>query len=115
MEESAIDRALLDRSLNDGRAFLRLLQARGIRWVCLTAAALLLPARRPAGALPAGRRLRAARGSLRGVARQIAVTARLKAEFPEMVFVGSAYTYLQEWLPNVGHIRSATAWRTSSV
>jgi NADPH2 dehydrogenase len=38
---------------------------------------------------------------LRGVARQIRVTAQLKSEFPDMVFVGSAYTYLQEWLPNV--------------
>jgi NADPH2 dehydrogenase len=38
---------------------------------------------------------------LRGVARQIAATARLKAEFPDLVFVGSAYSYLQEWLPNV--------------
>jgi NADPH2 dehydrogenase len=35
------------------------------------------------------------------VARQIYVTATLKAEFPDMVFVGSAYSYLQEWLPHV--------------
>jgi 2,4-dienoyl-CoA reductase-like NADH-dependent reductase (Old Yellow Enzyme family) len=39
---------------------------------------------------------------LRGVARQIEAAARLKAEFPRLVFVGSAYSYLQEWLPNVG-------------
>src|SRR6185312_15965480 len=38
---------------------------------------------------------------LLGVARQIDATARLKAEFPGMVFVGSAYSYLQEWLPHV--------------
>jgi hypothetical protein len=38
---------------------------------------------------------------LRGVARQIDVTARLKRAFPGMVFVGSAYSYLQEWLPHV--------------
>ncbi len=36
---------------------------------------------------------------LRGVARQIDATARLKADFPELAFVGSAYSYLQEWLP----------------
>jgi 2,4-dienoyl-CoA reductase-like NADH-dependent reductase (Old Yellow Enzyme family) len=35
------------------------------------------------------------------VARQIDATARLKAEFPDLVLVGSAYSYLQEWLPNV--------------
>ena len=39
---------------------------------------------------------------LRGVARQIDATARLKREFPNLIFVGSAYSYLQEWLPNVG-------------
>ena len=36
-----------------------------------------------------------------GVARQVAVTAELKARFPELAIVGSAYTYLQDWLPNV--------------
>ncbi|MGC9347737.1 MAG: NADH:flavin oxidoreductase [Anaerolineae bacterium] len=36
-----------------------------------------------------------------GVARQIAVAAELKAHRPELAYVGSAYSYLQEWLPNV--------------
>jgi hypothetical protein len=35
------------------------------------------------------------------VARQIAVTASLKRHRPDLTFVGSAYSYLQEWLPNV--------------
>ena len=39
---------------------------------------------------------------LMGVARQIAVTAALKQDFPILRIVGSAYSYLQEWLPNVG-------------
>jgi 2,4-dienoyl-CoA reductase-like NADH-dependent reductase (Old Yellow Enzyme family) len=39
---------------------------------------------------------------LTGVARQIQVTAQLKAYKPDLVFVGSGYSYLQEWLPNVG-------------
>jgi hypothetical protein len=38
---------------------------------------------------------------LRGVARQIDVTARLKQAFPRLAIVGSAYSYLQEWLPHV--------------
>lgn len=38
---------------------------------------------------------------LAGVARQIAVTAELKTHRPELLVVGSAYSYLQEWLPNV--------------
>jgi NADPH2 dehydrogenase len=36
-----------------------------------------------------------------GVARQIEVTGTLKRRFPGLVVVGSAYSYLQEWLPDV--------------
>ena len=36
-----------------------------------------------------------------GVARLINATAELKAAFPKMTFVGTGYSYLQEWLPNV--------------
>ena len=36
-----------------------------------------------------------------GVARQIAITRRLKERHPNLIFVGSGYSYLQEWLPNV--------------
>ena len=43
-----------------------------------------------------------------GVARQIEATARLKAAFPDMIFVGSAYSYLQEFLPNVA--QAAVRW-----
>jgi len=39
---------------------------------------------------------------LAGVARQIKVTGEIKKAFPNMTVVGSAYSYLQEWLPNVG-------------
>ncbi len=39
---------------------------------------------------------------LTGVARQIKVTAQLKAHRPDLAFVGSGYSYLQEWLPHVG-------------
>ena len=37
-----------------------------------------------------------------GVARQIKAVAEVKKHFPEVAFIGSGYTYLQEWLPNVG-------------
>jgi 2,4-dienoyl-CoA reductase-like NADH-dependent reductase (Old Yellow Enzyme family) len=36
-----------------------------------------------------------------GVARHVQITAALKAAVPELVCVGSAYSYLQQWLPNV--------------
>ncbi|PWU10726.1 MAG: NADH:flavin oxidoreductase [Verrucomicrobia bacterium] len=36
-----------------------------------------------------------------GVARQINVVKQLKAKFPQLIIVGSAYSYLQEYLPHV--------------
>ena len=48
---------------------------------------------------------------LLGVWRQIKVTACLKSRFPRLTIVGSAYTYLQEWLPNVAQ----AAVRTGAV
>src|SRR5207245_7519889 len=36
-----------------------------------------------------------------GVARHILVTAALKERFPDLLLVGSGYSYLQEWLPHV--------------
>lgn len=46
-----------------------------------------------------------------GAARQIAATAELKAQFPDLAIVGTAYSYLQEWLPNVAQsvVRSGGA------
>jgi NADPH2 dehydrogenase len=38
-----------------------------------------------------------------GVGRQIDATAQIKKAFPNMAIIGSAYSYLQEWLPNVAH------------
>jgi 2,4-dienoyl-CoA reductase-like NADH-dependent reductase (Old Yellow Enzyme family) len=37
-----------------------------------------------------------------GVARQVAATAELAAAHPSIAMVGAGYSYLQEWLPNVG-------------
>jgi 2,4-dienoyl-CoA reductase-like NADH-dependent reductase (Old Yellow Enzyme family) len=36
-----------------------------------------------------------------GVARQIVATAELAETHPDMTIIGSGYSYLQEWLPNV--------------
>ena len=71
-------------------------------WVCLTAGSpyynphIQRPALFPPsdGYLPP-------EDPLVGVARQIQATAALKARHPELAIVGSAYSYLQEWLPNV--------------
>src|SRR5262249_26013254 len=96
-----LNRASAD-PLDDSRAALRLIRAHGIRWICLTAGSpyycphVVRPALFPPidGYEPP-------EDPLHGVARQIRATATLKAEFPDLVFVGSAYTYLQHWLPHV--------------
>ena len=105
----------LEADLAEPFAFLQLLESLGIRLVCLTAASpyynphLQRPAMTPPsdGYLPP-------EDPLVGVARQIEAAAQAKARFPNLVFVGSAYTYLQEWLPNVASAQAA-AGRVDSV
>jgi NADPH2 dehydrogenase len=89
-------------ALDDARALLRMLRERQVPWICVTAGSPYYNphVQRPALFPPSDGYL-PPEDPLRGVARQIAATARLKAEFPDLVFVGSAYSYLQEWLPNV--------------
>jgi NADPH2 dehydrogenase len=92
----------LDGALADARALLSLFEKMGVRWVCVTAGSpyynphMQRPALFPPsdGYLPP-------EDPLVGVARQIAATAILKKDFPSLAIVGSAYSYLQEWLPNV--------------
>jgi len=45
-----------------------------------------------------------------GVARQLHVTRRLKLQFPSLVFVGSGYSYLQEFLPHVAQAAIRDGW-----
>lgn len=45
-----------------------------------------------------------------GVARQMEVTRCLKQRFPNLTFVGSAYSYLQDFLPNVAQAAVRTGW-----
>jgi 2,4-dienoyl-CoA reductase-like NADH-dependent reductase (Old Yellow Enzyme family) len=97
------DDAHLDAALADAKELLGILEGIGIRWICITAGSpyynphMQRPALFPPsdGYLPP-------EDPLRGVARQIAGTAKLKQAFPNLAIVGSAYSYLQEWLPNVG-------------
>lgn len=93
----------MDHALGDGRTLLRHLERLGVKWICTTAGSPYYNPhiQRPAFFPPLDG-YAPPEDPLRGVARQIDATARLKAEFPNLVFVGSAYSYLQEWLPNVG-------------
>jgi 2,4-dienoyl-CoA reductase-like NADH-dependent reductase (Old Yellow Enzyme family) len=45
-----------------------------------------------------------------GVARQMEVTRLLKQRFPDLVFVGTGYTYLQEFLPLVAQAAIREGW-----
>ena len=82
--------------------FLDLLTELGIPLVCITAGSpyynphIQRPAMFPPsdGYLPP-------EDPLVGVARQIGAVAALKSMRPDLIVVGSGYSYLQEWLPNV--------------
>jgi len=90
--------------LHETKKFLRLLEELNIELVCITAGSpyynphVTRPALFPPsdGYLPP-------EDPLLGVARHLEVTALLKREFPKLAIVGSGYSYLQEWLPHVGH------------
>ena len=89
--------------LEPARAFLRELEALGVRWVSVSAGSpyynphIQRPALFPPsdGYLPP-------EDPLVGCARQIAAVGALKRDFPNLRLVGTGYSYLQEWLPHVG-------------
>ena len=89
-------------ALDDARALLTLMSEMRIRWICTTAGSpYYCPHLQRPAAFPPSDGYEPPEDPLRGVARQIEATAILKSEFPDLVFVGSGYTYLQEWLPHV--------------
>jgi 2,4-dienoyl-CoA reductase-like NADH-dependent reductase (Old Yellow Enzyme family) len=92
----------LDEALADSRALLRMLESLDVRWICVTAGSPYYNphVQRPA-LFPPSDGYAPPEDPLRGVARHIDATTRLKRDFPGLVLVGSAYSYLQEWLPNV--------------
>ena len=88
--------------LAEPKRFLRLLEELDIKLVCITAGSPYynFHIQRPAVFPPSDGYL-LPEDPLVGVARQISVTAELKAAFPSLTIVGSGYSYLQDWLPNV--------------
>jgi 2,4-dienoyl-CoA reductase-like NADH-dependent reductase (Old Yellow Enzyme family) len=92
----------MDDALRDAREFLALLDRLRIRWVCVTGGSPYYNphVQRPA-MFPPSDGYEPPEDPLVGVARQIDATARLKRAFPSLAIVGSAYSYLQDWLPNV--------------
>lgn len=89
--------------------FLDLLVELGISLVCVTAGSPYYNPhiQRPA-LFPPSDGYQPPEDPLVGVARQIGAVAALKSMRPELVFVGSGYSYLQEWLPNVAQYAVST-------
>jgi len=89
--------------LKETKAFLALAESLGIQLICISAASpyynphLMRPA-----LFPPSDGYSPPEEPLTGVARLIQVTAKLKKDFPDLLIIGSGYSYLQEWLPNVG-------------
>lgn len=99
----------VSRALDEARALLALVREMGIRWICTTAGSpYYCPHLQRPAAFPPSDGYDPPEDPLRGVARQIEATAILKSEFPDLVFVGSGYTYLQEWLPWVANYNVRT-------
>jgi 2,4-dienoyl-CoA reductase-like NADH-dependent reductase (Old Yellow Enzyme family) len=88
--------------LAEPMALLAMLEGLGIHWVCATAGSPYYNPhlQRPA-AFPPSDGYWPPEDPLAGVARQITATAILKRQFPNLAVVGSAYSYLQDWLPHV--------------
>lgn len=91
--------------------FLSLLEQLGIRLVNITAGSpyynphLQRPALYPPsdGYLPP-------EDPLLSVARQMEATRRLKQKFPNLIFVGTGYSYLQDFLPHVAQAALRQGW-----
>ncbi|MEJ7645689.1 MAG: NADH:flavin oxidoreductase [Chryseolinea sp.] len=97
------NRSGLGEDMEEPIKFLKLLDSLGVELVCLTAGSPYYNPhiQRPA-LFPPSDGYQPPEDPLAGVARQVAVTAEIKKAFPHMAIVGSAYSYLQEWLPHVG-------------
>ncbi|HXF62954.1 MAG TPA: NADH:flavin oxidoreductase [Caldilineaceae bacterium] len=88
--------------LTEPLAFLDVLAALDIRLVCITGGSPYYNPhiQRPA-LFPPSDGYQPPEDPLVGVARQLGVAAALKTARPQMVLIGSGYSYLQDWLPNV--------------
>jgi 2,4-dienoyl-CoA reductase-like NADH-dependent reductase (Old Yellow Enzyme family) len=97
--------------LSEPAQFLSLLEELGIRLVNLTAGSpyynphIQRPALYPPsdGYLPP-------EDPLVGVWRQMKATQKLKQKFPNLIFVGTGYSYLQDFLPHVAQAALREGW-----
>ncbi len=92
-----------DIDLSEPFKLIELMQSLGIQLVCFTAGSPYYNPhiQRPA-LFPPSDGYQPPEDPLQGVARQIKIAGELKKAYPDIALIGSAYSYLQEWLPNVG-------------
>jgi 2,4-dienoyl-CoA reductase-like NADH-dependent reductase (Old Yellow Enzyme family) len=91
--------------------FVALLEELGIRLVNLTAGSPYYNPhiQRPA-LYPPSDGYQPPEDPLIGVARQMEAARQIKAQFPNLIFVGTAYSYLQEYLPLVAQAAIREEW-----
>ena len=100
-----------DTDLSEPEKFLSLLEQLGILLVNITAGSPYYNPhiQRPALYPPSDGYL-SPEDPLVGVARQMAATRELKRRLPNLLMVGSAYTYLQDFLPHVAQAALREGW-----
>ncbi len=92
----------LDVDLNETFEFLDMLAAAGVQLLCITAGSPYYNPhiQRPA-LYPPSDGYQPPEDPLAGVARMLWVTGEIKQRYPAMTIVGTGYSYLQDWLPQV--------------
>ena len=97
--------------LNESVEFLALLETLDVRLVNLTAGSPYYTPhiQRPA-LYPPSDGYQPPEDPLIGVARQMQATKELKARFPNLIIVGSGYSYLQDFLPHVAQAAVRQGW-----
>jgi 2,4-dienoyl-CoA reductase-like NADH-dependent reductase (Old Yellow Enzyme family) len=97
--------------LTEPHQFLDAVEALGIELVCITAGSPYYNPhiQRPA-LFPPSDGYQPPEDPLVGVARQIHATNDLKRKHPNLILVGTGYSYLQDWLPNVAQAALRQGW-----
>jgi NADPH2 dehydrogenase len=101
----------IEMDLTETKQFLRLLEDLQIQLVNLTAGSPYYNPhiQRPAF-YPPSDGYEPPEDPLIGVARQMEATRQLKAEFPNLIIIGTAYSYLQDFLPHVAQAAVRDGW-----
>jgi NADPH2 dehydrogenase len=101
----------LEYDLTETKAFLEILRGLGIHLVNITAGCPYYNPHITRPALyPPSDGYHPPEDPLVGIMRQLQVVRDLKAAFPDFCFMGSGYTYLQEYFPNVAQAVVRQGW-----